>query len=205
MDELKQVWKDFKKENNELTAYSTNEIILSISKKSNGTMQALRKKVLIKLILCLFFTVLLAVYIPFAYPLPSQLLLLLLLIAYLLGDILFYQEYKILGREIDMNKDLLLSMKTVRNRIKKANKYEELIDLILYPFSFTAGFITGLTFEDQNRAYMVDSKDWIALIIAIIIFTPLGHWLAKWMNKRSFGKYLNRLEENITQLEKIEG
>jgi hypothetical protein len=202
MDELKELWKDVKREKNNLTGFSATEITTHISTKSRGTMQTLRRKVLTKLLFCLFFTVLLGVFIPFAFPLPSQILLTILLIAYVIGDVLFYQEYKELGKEINMDRDLLINMKTVRDRIKRVIRYEELTGLVLYPFSVSAGFMLGLSIKDES--YMDRTSDWVALAIVIIIVTPAAHWLARWMNKKAFGKYMERLEKNIKELENTE-
>lgn len=203
MDELKQVWEDIKKKKNNLTDFSSEEINKSISSKSKGTMQSIRKKVLHKLYYTVFFTLVIAVYVPFASPLPSQALLLLLLVAYLIGCILFYQEYKLLGKQIELDMNLLHASRLFRDRIKKVLHYEELVGLILYPFSVTAGFMIGLTLEDDR--YMDRPLDWIVLVIVILVVTPGAHWLAKWMNRKAFGKYIERLENNIGQLEKIEG
>lgn len=203
MDDLKQVWQEFKIDTSDLTDFSENEIRISIGKKSNGIMETLKKKVLTKLYFCLFFTLVFAVYTPFANPLPSKILLLILLAAYIIGDILLYQEWKELQTDIEMDQDLRSNMVAFRDRIKKVIKYEELIGLSIYPISATAGFMIGMVAAGDG-SYMDEQKDWIALVVVLIVLTPLAHWLAKSMNRRTFGSYLNKLESNILELEKAE-
>ena len=205
MDELKEIWKNLKKETNELTDFSASEIKNSINQKSKGIMKTLRHKVLQKLLFCIFFTLVLGILIPFADPLPSKVLLLILLGAYLMGDILLWQEYKELGKHVDVTQDLMENMLITRDRIKNVIKYEQLVGLALYPISLTAGFMMGLTAGEENPTYMDRQLDWVALVIAILVFTPLCHWLAKYLNTVAFGKYLDKLERNIVELQKIEG
>ena len=42
----------------------------------------------------------------------------------------------------------------------------------------------------------------IALLIAITILVPCCFYLAKWMSRKSFGRHLDALKENIEALKK---
>jgi hypothetical protein len=42
----------------------------------------------------------------------------------------------------------------------------------------------------------------IALVIVTAILVPLCHQLAKWMNRKAFGRYADELKKNIEALKK---
>lgn len=199
MNDLKKAWNKLKIETTDFTQISEQEVKLSITVKSKGTMETLRKKVLYKFFFCLFFAICIAVLIPLVGILPAQILLTILLGAYIVGGILTLQEYHELGKEVDPTKSLSSNLISFRDRIKKVIKYEELVGLVLYPFSLSAGFILGLS-TGGNGSYMDKPSDWVLLAIALIIGVPLSNWAAKKMNKKAFGEYLDRLELNIEEL-----
>jgi hypothetical protein len=201
MDNLKQVWDQLKKDSKDFTTFQEAEIESAIRQESHGLLATIRKKVFIKWLFCLFFTVLIAVGTPFVNVLASQVILLFLLVAYLFGSIMLWQEYQHLKHGIDMSKSLKEGLREYYDRVRKVLKYEEVIGLVLYPFSLSAGFFLGLSLGENP--IMSQQKHWIALIICIIVFTPVGHFMAKWMNRKGFGKYMKQLKQNIDELEEL--
>jgi len=201
MDELKQVWKQLKISTNNLTDFSSEEISHSINQKSKGLMETIRRKVRTKFYLCVGCTVLLGAYLPFAHPLPSQILLLVMFSAYLVADVLLWKEYKALGQYIDRSLPVVDTLKTFHQKVKQILHYEELIGLMLYPISATAGFMIGLAAGSEKGEFMTSKSDWIALVVVLIILVPACDWFAKWMNRVAFGSYLKKLEANILAME----
>lgn len=203
MNELKKAWEELKSDTKEFTTIQKEELYKAIHIKSKGPIRKLHHQVKFKWYFCLFFTVAIGILIPWIDVLVSQILLLILLSAYLVGDILLYQEHKVLEKGIDMSQDLKTSLNEYYKRVKDVLKYEELVGLTLYPISLTAGFFIGMKLGAPEEEIMNETSDWIALVITMIIITPLAHLLAKWMNKAAFGKYLNELKKNIDELEKL--
>ena len=204
MSELKAIWNQLKEDTNQLTDFSSAEIRAIISKKSQGSMEKLANKILNKFILCIILTVAIACYIPFASPLPSQVLLMIMFATYLLGCMLLFQEYRELKKKLDPTLQPLENMKLFYKRVKKVIRYEELISLAIYPISAPAGFMVGMVAASENDSYLTKPSHWIAMIVTMIVVVPLADLLTKWMNRRTFGKYLKRLEQNIHELEGIE-
>lgn len=198
MNDLKDAWNELKNSTSDLTQISEQEVKLSITQKSKGTMETLRKNVFYKFFFIVFFTICIAVLISLVAVLVAQILLTILLAAYIVGGVLIYQEYRELGAEIDPTQDLSSNLIDFRNRIKKVLRYEELIGLILYPISVSAGCILGMS--RNGGSYMDKPFDWIVLGLALIIGVPLSNWAAKKMNKKAFGEYLDRLDLNIAEL-----
>ncbi len=204
MDNLKALWNDLKQDTNQMTDLSKSEIQTTINQKSKGIMKTLRKKVFQKFLYCVFFTVIIAALIPFAGVMASKILLSIMLAAYIIGDILLWQEYLALKQHIDMMSNLLENMVAVRDKIKSVIKYEQLIGLALYPISVVAGLLLGMSVGKENPVIMDKTSDWVVMVVSILIIVPISHWAAKAMNKKAFGKYLDKLENNIIELEKIE-
>lgn len=201
MDELRQAWDQLKQDNEDFTNFQPAEIESAIRNQSNGLLASIRKKVFLKWLFCLLFTIIIAVGTPFVNVLASQILLLILLVAYLFGDIMLWQEYQYLKHGIDMSKNLKEGLNEYFDRVQRVLRYEETIGLVLYPFSLSAGFFLGLSFGENP--IMSETKHWVALIICIIIFTPAGHLMARWMNKKGFGKYMKQLKQNIEELDEL--
>ncbi|MBR08256.1 MAG: hypothetical protein CMP48_11360 [Rickettsiales bacterium] len=201
MDELKEAWGSIKSKTEGFTNLSEEEIKFTVNdSRSIGVIEKLRKNVKYKLGWAIFFTIMFALIIPFAFPLASQILLSILLMAYAVGGILLFQELKILNKGVDMDGDLLSSLKTYRDRIKRVIRYEEIVGLTMYPISTSGGFLLGMQLFNREAVIMDKAWHWATLIITVLIFTVLGHFAARKMNERAFGKYLTQLEDNIELL-----
>lgn len=201
MDELKKAWGELSGQSDKFAELTPEEIQENVRSKSSGLMEKLRKNVRKKFYFCLFFMLAFGIGVPFVFPLASQILLLILWAGYLIGSVLLYQEYKALRSEVDMAQDIHQGLLAYYHRIKRVLHYEELIALTLYPVSASGGFFLGIKLVDKEAQIMNNPADWVVLIVMLIVFTLAGNWLAKWMNRKAFGKYLRQLKENIEELE----
>ena len=97
---------------------------------------------------------------------------------------------------------LLAELKRNSLALKKWIKIQTRMGLFLYPISAAAGFIFGGIIGSGKSVEVFLSKPLvvIALISAIIILTPVGHLVSKWMIKRSFGKLQKHLDDTIADL-----
>ncbi|MEP5791780.1 MAG: hypothetical protein ABJ313_12655 [Cyclobacteriaceae bacterium] len=200
MDELKEAWGSIKNKTEGFTNLTEAEIKNTVNTKSTGIIEKLRKGVKYKLGYAIFFTMVFAVIIPFAFPIASQILLCILLMAYAIGGILLYQELQILNKGVGMDNDLLTGLQTYRDRIKRVIRYEEIVGLTMYPISTSGGFFLGMQLVDREAVIMDKAWHWVTLIVTVLLFTVIGHFAAKKMNERAFGKYLSQLEDNIEML-----
>lgn len=201
MDELKEAWGSIKRETEAFSLSTEAEIKANVSAKSSGTIEKLRKNVKYKLGYAVGFATVFGGIIPFAFPLASQVLLMVMFVAYMVGAIFLYQELQILNKGVNMDQDILHGLIAYRDRIKRVLKYEESTALTLYPVSVSGGFFLGMQLADRDAQIMSQTLHWVALITTIVLFTIGGNWLAKWMNRRAFGKYLDRLDETIAELQ----
>ena len=200
MDELKEAWGSIKSKTEGFTNLTEAEIKNTVNTKSTGIIEKLRKGVKYKLGYAIFFTMVFAIIIPFAFPIASQILLCILLMAYAIGGILLYQELQILNKGVGMDNDLLTGLQTYRDRIKRVIRYEEIVGLTMYPISTSGGFFLGMQLVDREAVIMDKAWHWVTLIVTVLLFTVIGDFAAKKMNERAFGKYLSQLEDNIEML-----
>ncbi|MEQ8549527.1 MAG: hypothetical protein RIC03_16570 [Cyclobacteriaceae bacterium] len=202
MDEIKSAWNDLNAAKNNFSSSTDLEIHEIIQAKSKGAIQKIKEQVYLKFWFCVFFLALLGIYLPFANPFISQVLISVMVVAYTIGSIFLFKEYKSLKKTMDMSQNLLDGLKNYRKKILQIIKYEEIIALILYPISAPAGFFVGLKFQNADIPILESKEQWVALILCIVIITPAAHFTTKWMNRKAFGKYLEQIEENIQILEK---
>lgn len=201
MDELKDTWSQLNQEAR-FTQLSKEEIQSSIRQESKGLLEQLTKKVLIKFWFCVSFTLILAVGIPFISHLAGQILLTILLAGYLVGSILLYQEYSYLRLSTSMDLDLRMRLISFRKRIKDVIRFEEGIGLALYPVSAAGGWFVGFTAFGHSAN--MDTRAWMIFIITLVVLTPIGHLVTRWLNRKAFGKMLDQLDQNIAEIQQSE-
>ncbi|MFY0600645.1 MAG: hypothetical protein JXR03_13315 [Cyclobacteriaceae bacterium] len=200
MDELKMLWGQIR-DDKELELLTQRKISESIRSKSTGTLSKLENKVKKRLYFSLLMVLALALSIPFIALISIQILLSILLAAYLIGGVLIFQEYRYLKQHTAMDQNLLAGIKEYQKRVKDILRFEEIVSLILYPISAVSGFLLGMFLLDPHTELLNEPKDWFLLIVPLIILTPISHFLNRKINNRSFREHLSSLDEDIKELE----
>lgn len=200
MDDLKILWGEIRNDQ-ELELLTHKSITDSIRSQSNGTLSKLKRKVWWRFCFCVLLVAVLTLCIPFVGLASIQILLSVLMSAYLIGSVLLYQEYRFLNGHYELGQNLLGGLKAYRDRIKKVLKFEEIISLILYPISATAGFLVGMYLFDSKTGLLNEPKDWFLLLVPMIVLTPVSYLMNKWINRQSFHEHLLNLKKHIEELE----
>jgi hypothetical protein len=108
------------------------------------------------------------------------------------------------------NIDVHLSGANVLNELKKHyhafmewEKQSMRAGLIIYPFAAAGGFMLGVAVGSGNspEVWLAESRVLIIMGIVIVVLVPIGYFLAKWMTKVAFGRYVVQLRERINELE----
>jgi hypothetical protein len=75
--------------------------------------------------------------------------------------------------------------------------------LFVYPVATAGGYMLGGTIGSGKpvEEFMRHPFTIVMLIISILVLVPLSYWLAKWMNKKAFGQYVDQLEKRIEELQ----
>lgn len=127
-----------------------------------------------------------------------------LILAYLAA--LLFTTYKLrrLPPIPDMGGAVLPVMKAYHDQLRAWIDWQEKAALFIYPVSAAGGGMLGIaSVADLDTVLQKPAVLWI-LGIVVVVLTPAAHWLARWMGKVAFGKYLDQIKTNIDLLEKQE-
>lgn len=150
-----------------------------------------------------FFVLFIVLFFVFTHP-YVRLCLAVLIAAYLAAYAFTAYQLRTLPPRPAMDNDLLTTLKAYHRIFSGWMRVLERSALFIYPVSITGGFLVGL-----SGAMPIDEAlgkpviRW-TLLIALLVLTPATHFLAKWMNRLAFGRYLDQLQENIAVLERRE-
>lgn len=172
----------------------------ALKKDSADPIIKLRRNIGIKLIWIAGFSLMFLVLIITTDKFYNRILISPLLIAYVAGLALVYGQYRILNF-VDKSENLSYILKAYYYRIKRIQQYELKVALFLYPISITAGFVYGFSLKRSAEDILTDYRVLSILIVTNIILIPACYYLARWMDRKAYGKYLDQLREDINQLE----
>jgi uncharacterized membrane protein YhdT len=132
-----------------------------------------------------------------------QACMLLLITFNLWGIVKSYDLYKNINLEMS-DANVLAELKKHYHAFSEWKRQSLRAALWVYPFAAAGGFMLGGTVGSGKpvEVFMASPFILIALAIMIVILVPLGYWLAKWMTKVAFGKYVDQLKERIDELER---
>lgn len=130
--------------------------------------------------------------------------MLLMIIAYIFYFIVNYRVLKKIRSSNRMDLSLLSTLKQVYNNVQSSLAFQRKSSLLIYPVAAAAGFILGLSTHDEAIVLLQKREILISLVVAVIILTPFSYYLAVWMERVSYGKYLKQLHELIAQFEQEE-
>lgn len=174
---------------------------LSAKGRSMDAVQKLNKRLAWKIFFTVVFTPLYVLALFYVDNWLPQVLFAIILLAHLVGLVFFILRYR-KAKELHLGSDnsratLMLYIENVKATIRQ----EEIGGLILYPIAAAGGFFLSLLEKMTLEEAMADTRIWVILSIVLVLLTPLSHWLARWMNRKTFNKYLQILEERLRLLE----
>ena len=199
MKDLHEPWEKMQQDQ---TSFELDEAFLdeALNKESCDPLIRLRKNLGFKLMWIAGFSLLFLVLIITTDKLYNRILISPLLVAYVIGLALIYGQFRILSF-VDKSQNLSYILKAYYYRIKRIQQYELQVALFLYPISITAGFVYGFTLKRSAEEILTDLKVLTILIVTNVILIPACYYLARWMDRKAYGKYLDQLKEDIDQLE----
>jgi hypothetical protein len=130
--------------------------------------------------------------------------LVIMMIAYLFFFVVNYRILRDIQQSFRLDLNLRSTLKQVYDNMMSTLAFQRKASIIIYPLAATAGFLMGLAAEKDAAILMQKWQVILVLVIAIIVITPSCYYLARWMEKVSYGKYLTQLRELIQQFEKDE-
>ncbi len=102
------------------------------------------------------------------------------------------------------DENILIRLRLIHYRMKKALQTIEIVALFFYPFSLTAGFIMALAEAGKLDKLSTEPLLQGLLIACFIIIVPICYFITKWMNKIAFGKEIAKIHDLIVAFESTE-
>jgi len=178
--------------------------IISVSKKSKHPVQKLIDLFKITLGFSVVFEIgFIYLLIIMTQPIV-KLFLVIMIIVYLFFFFLNLKILKNIQRTFRLDLNLKTTLKQVYDNTQSTLSFQRKSSIFIYPLAATAGFLMGLAAEKDAALMMQKWQVQIILLIAIAVLTPSCYYLARWMEKVSYGKYLNQLQSLIEDFERIE-
>lgn len=165
---------------------------------------ALQRTLLFTVVFGLFFVVLLFAFEPWLI----RALLVFMVASYALAYRYNLQVYKRVKGVWDKPFDgpLKETLQRIHQLVHSAIRFQERAALFVYPMAVATGYFMGLFVGNENKFDQHLSETFVlaTLVIATLILTPLSYYLAKWMYKVSYDRYLHELAYLIHELNKEE-
>jgi hypothetical protein len=198
--DLKEVWKKLEQEKLNQPVVGAVEV----NKTSKHPMQKLIQLFKLTLGFAAFFEICFSALLFMMDQPIVKVFLVIMIIVYLFFFVINYRVLRNIQKSFRLDLNLKSTLKQVYDNIMSTLAFQRKASIIIYPLAATAGFLMGLSAE-KDAAIMI--QKWqiiVTLVITIIILTPSCYYLARWMEKVSYGKYLTQLRELIQQFEKDE-
>lgn len=197
---LEDTWKSIEAESQTI---DHNEVLTSIKNNKGDVMAKLQQKQIFKMIYAIVFTIGYSILLFFVTDLLVMILFGILIGVHIIAIVYFVKEYKGMKKLIPMDGNVKETLSSYLMRIKRLLRNEERAGLFLYPVAVSAGFFFALLSDRTLADISGERWIWVIWISVMVGFTPIGHWLAKKMNRIAFQKHLNKLQSMIDQIEEL--
>jgi ABC-type bacteriocin/lantibiotic exporter with double-glycine peptidase domain len=197
--DLQETWK-------KLEAEKLNKPVLgslAIQKKSKHPVQRLKTLYLITTGFAVtFLLIFIALFFLFHEPLVKGGLIAVIL-CYFFFLVVNWSMYKKIKVDLPVDQNLKTVLQHTYTFISDNIRFQERAAIFIYPIAGTSGFLMGGSVGSGNIEKMMSTNfALISLVVTLAILTPTGYFLAKWLNRISYGKGLGKLKELIDELEK---
>jgi uncharacterized membrane protein len=196
---LEDTWKNIDKES---TGIKAEMILQAMKAKKDDVLTKLQRKVTAKIAFIVSFIIMYTVLLLFVNDWFVRSLFGVILLMHIAALVYFISEYKKLKQLIPMDGNIRDTLTNYKKRIRTVIRTEEIGGIFLYPLAITAGFFFSMSMkEDWNlAAIFADTKLVVIWLTTAILFTPIGHWMARKLNKKAFGSQLQKLEGLIEEM-----
>ena len=99
-----------------------------------------------------------------------------------------------------MDQNLSHTLESIYTNTQQSLKFQRRSALFIYPLAATCGFLFGLSIERNVAEVLANRSVWISLIVTVIVVTPISYFVAVYLERVSYGRYLSQLRGLIYQL-----
>jgi uncharacterized membrane protein len=148
-----------------------------------------------------------AMFIYFFISIPQpvvKIFLALMVVVYALGFMANYRTLRKIETHFVMDSNFKDSLQVIYESTKTSLAFQRKAWIFIYPLAGTTGFLLGLSIKTDVVEVMQSTRNIIALVITLAVITPMGYYLAIWLENLSYGKYLIQLETLLAEMNQTE-
>lgn len=126
--------------------------------------------------------------------------MILMMIVYVYYFVANYQTLQHIKTTFRMDQNLSHTLESIYTNTQQSLKFQRRSALFIYPLAATCGFLFGLSIERNVAEVLANWSVWISLIVTVIVVTPISYFVAVYLERVSYGRYLSQLRGLIYQL-----
>ncbi|MFZ5973013.1 MAG: hypothetical protein ACOYXA_15605 [Bacteroidota bacterium] len=196
--ELQQLWKKLEQDKLEVVKATA---LAEWPPRSKHPVRKLEQGFLLALLFVVFFEgAFLYLFLQFEHPLVRSFLLLVIL-GYVFFFVVNYRVYRHIRKRLDFSDNLYHTLTHIYQKVDTSLRFQRKAAIFIYPIAASAGFLMGFATEKDPSQIIEEPKQLLIMVVVSALLTPLGYWLARVMEKHSYGKYCTQLKELINQME----
>jgi hypothetical protein len=194
--ELKQIWRDI---DSKILKHPTAGS-LHIKQKSNAPVQKILNIYRLGFILIGFILAMLIIYFLIAQTLALKISIAAVIVVFIGFMLLQVTPYIRISHTVRMDQDARVTIIKILEFVTANMRLQERVGLFLCPIAAGTGFILGLLAKGKSINLLVSNRSLLFILaVTSIILTPLGFYASRWMNNRSFGRYIKELKRLIEE------
>lgn len=202
--DINKEWQKLEKARLKQSPIKKEEIMEAIQLESSSTIAELKKRLGHKINWIIFFIVLFLAVAAFHYSNIGVVAIMgLATLLYGVGYIVIKQEHRKLVNHDEANLSVLDTLKANREAIVSALNKERLFGIFALPIMLVVGLSFGPLQKGQSFAEILEREYSLYGILVIVFMIIILGFLAEKMNKVGFGGYIEKLNEQIQALEKV--
>jgi hypothetical protein len=141
------------------------------------------------------------IYLAIATPQPIvKVVMVLVILGYLVFLGIHYRVLKNITEQIHLDQSMRLTLSGIYSTVVAALRFQQQVSWIIFPVCIAAGSLIGTSIKHNVVEKLSNPTVFIMVLVAILTLTIVAHYLAKWMNKIAYGKYLEQLKSLTDQL-----
>ncbi|MBN8578706.1 MAG: hypothetical protein J0L66_17330 [Cytophagales bacterium] len=173
---------------------------VAVNKKSKHPVQKLINNLLFTLGFVVFFE---TAFIALAVVMPQPIVkigMVFMMAVYVFYFLINFRILKHIRATFRLDENVVHTLRAIYNNTLQSLKMQRRASLFIYPLAGTSGFFLGLSIESNVLEMLQNKFTWLALVVTVAILTPISYYLAVWLEKISYGKYLHQLHTMINEL-----
>jgi hypothetical protein len=141
------------------------------------------------------------IYLAIVMPQPIvKVFMVLVILGYFVFLGIHYRVLKKVSEQIYLDQSMRLTLSGIHSTVVASLKFQQQVSWIIFPICIAAGSLLGTSIKHNAVEKLSNPTVFITLLVAILALTIVAHYMAKWMNKIAYGKYLDQLKSLIDQL-----